>query len=183
MTYLVTPMPHMEYQRLLGGYIPGLIDPTCGRYCLKSLLKYWHEKKTGAHVTRLTIDKPAKTVSDWIGFDPHDDYQGAADILVESYTKPTSKASWEQKLRQAGPIIISGSGIGTAARFVGHYILLVGINPDSDTETFYYLDPLVGNEVRTSPWTMQDSITNILVHATSDIQQKLDHGHRYFLTV
>jgi|GEM_PF-3444699 len=180
--YMINPIPNMEYQRLLGGYIPGLIDPTCGRYCLKSLLKYWHEKQGGTRATRLSITPPTSGWGDYIGFDAYDDYPHAKDLLVESGDKPASSDSWEELLMRVGPIILAGSGLGQAASWVGHYILLVGVDSSSKTQTFYYLDPLVGDKVQTAAWLpMQQRIVNCLVYAQSDIATKLNRGHKYFL--
>lgn len=172
----------MEYQRLLGGYIPGLIDPTCGRYCLKSLLKYWHEKKQGGvRATRLTIAKPTSGWGDWIGYDAYDDYPHAKELLVESGDKPSSKQAWIELLMRVGPIILAGSGLGAAASFVGHYILLVGVDTDSKNEMFHYLDPLVGNQVKTAAWEpMQERIEACLVYAQHDISTKLNRSNKYF---
>lgn len=181
MVYIINPVPDMEYQRLLGGYLPGLIDPTCGRYCLKSLLKYWYEKRQGGRrITRLTLDKPKSGWGDWIGFDAYDDYPHANEILVQTSVKPASAQAWVELLIAVGPVIICGDGVGTASSFVGHYILLVGIDPDQKNETFHFLDPLVGNEVRTAPWTMQQRIEPFLVYASADITEKLNRSHKYF---
>jgi hypothetical protein len=175
-------MPDMEYQRLLGGYIPGLIDPTCGRYCLKSLLKYWHEKKEGgSRATRLAIAKPTSGWGNWIGYDAYDDYPHAKELLVESGEKPSSVIAWHELLTRVGPIILAGNGLGAASSWVGHYILLVGVDTDSKVETFYYLDPLVGNVLKKAAWEpMQNRIEACLVYAQSDISRKLDRSNRYF---
>ena len=181
MGYLIDPIPDMEYQRFLGGYVPGLFDPTCGRYCLKSLLKYWYGKKEGGRrITRLTLEKPKSGWGDWIGFDSYNDYPHAKEILVVTGDKPASADSWQELLMRAGPVIICGNGVGTASSFVGHYILLVGIYPEKENETFYYLDPLVGNEVKKAAWTMEQCIEGCLVYAQSDIAEKLNDSDQYF---
>lgn len=46
----------MEDQRFFGGKVAKwMIDPTCARYALKSLLKYFHDKKTGTRHTTVTV--------------------------------------------------------------------------------------------------------------------------------
>jgi len=179
--YIVNPIPHMGYQRLLGGYIPGLIDPTCGRYCLKALLRYWYEKRNGGRRIRiLNLEKPKTWWKNWISYDAYDDYPHASELLVESGRKPNTVDSWEQLLMDVGPIIICGSGIGTAASFVGHYILLIGIDKENANQAFHYLDPLVGRQVKNSPWTMNDRIERCLVFAQPDISEKLNRSDKYF---
>lgn len=182
MGYTIDPIPDMEYQRLLGGYIPGLIDPTCGRYCLKSLLKYWYQKREGGgrRVTRIGLEKPNAGWGNWLGFDPYDDYPQAKELLIESYWKPASADSWLELILKVGPIIICGKGVGTASPYVGHYILLVGIHPETPDETFHYLDPLVGNEVKRAPQAMQEKIEPLLVYAKDDIATKLNRSESYF---
>lgn len=181
MLFKIDPIPDMEYQRLLGGFVPGLIDPTCGRYCLKSLLKYWCEKSGGPRATRMIIDKPKSGWGDWIAYDAYDDYPHAKDILIEDGYKPGSKGSWIEFLQGNGPIILAGNGLGAASSIVGHYILLVGVDDASDLATFHYLDPLVGNEVKTAGWLpMQENIINCLVYAQKDILKKLNKSSKYF---
>ena len=77
-SFTINPIPEMVSQRF--SYVPQflpIIDPTCGRYCLKSLLKYWYEKKTNVRYQDILLPKPASRVRDWIAYDPYDDYQHA----------------------------------------------------------------------------------------------------------
>lgn len=182
MGYIINPIPDMEYQRLLGGIIPGLIDPTCGRYCLKSLLKYWHEKRGQRRATRINIVPPESGWGDWVAYDAYNDYPHAKDILVRSGYKPGSPNAWEEHLvNLQGPIILAGKGLGDAASFVGHYILLVGVFPETPNATFHYLDPLVGAQVQTAPFEpMQTNIRRCLVYAKGDICDTLSRSDRYF---
>jgi len=178
MVHRIDLIPDMEYQRYgPWGVIP---DLTCGRYCLKSLLKYWHEKAGMGHVTRLTLEAPASTLSHWAGYDAWNDYQHAAELLVHDTSKPNTARGWELRLIYAkGPIIIGGRGVGAAFQgfwgygAIPHAILLTGINPANVNATFEYLDPLRGNGVQTAPWTMQARIYADLVYAQHDITNKL----------
>lgn len=178
MVYRIDPIPDMECQR----YGPfGLIpDLTCGRYCLKSLLKHWHEKAGLGRVTRLTLPAPASRLRPWAMYDPYTDYQHAPALLVHDGSRPNSRQGWELRLIYAkGPIIVSGRGIGAAFAGIGgygalaHSILLVGVDSANVNATFEYLDPLRGNAIQTAPWTMQARIDSDLVYAQHDITTKL----------
>lgn len=185
MAYLINSIPDMECQKLFDGRIPKLIDPTCGRYCLKSLLKYWHEQKQeGERVTRIALQKPKSFIRNWTGFDAYNDYPYADDILVKTRDKPESLEAWQALLMQVGPIIICGKGIGSASRFAGHYLLLLGIDPDNEKDSFYYLDPLEGNKIMKADISMQKRIGWPLIYAQSDIVAKLnDNSVQYFTVI
>ena len=101
MPYLCDPVPDMESQK----YGPwGLIhDLTCGRYCLKSLLKYWHEKAGMGHVTKLTLPDPVSRLRHWMGYDPWDDYQHSRTLLQQS-NKPLNAAPMPSPPRIIGPL-------------------------------------------------------------------------------
>lgn len=154
MPYLIDPVPDMESQK----YGPwGLIhDLTCGRYCLKSLLKYWHEKAGMGRVTRLTLPDPTSRLRHWMGYDAWENYQHAR-LLLQQSVKPLNAAGWESLIRNnaKGPIILTGGGIGGAWRgiggygAIGHVVLLIGV--DANAGTFTYLDPLTGNTRQQEP--------------------------------
>ena len=180
--FVVNPVPEMVSQRL----VPALnfkpmiyaIDPTCGRYCLKALLKYWIEVKQHVRVTDggLMLPRPVKptnwkwlSLSDWldldtydphwIGYDPMRDFQQADNFLVQG-SKPDSLASWKTHLENNGPTILSGK-LGAAS--VGHYILLIGA--DTDTANFVFKDPLTGDDQKEEAFaTMQPRIDNEIVY-------------------
>jgi hypothetical protein len=168
----VNPIPEMVSQRFsfLPSFIP-IIDPTCGRYCLKSLLKYWYEVTTGARLTDVTLPKPASRLADWIGFDPVDDFPHGKALLAESSNIPQTPEAWIALLRRTGPIILAGR-LGQAT-FVGHYILLVGMSSDGPAK-FHYKDPLAGDGVQSEAFaTMQARIETPLVFARADITTKI----------
>jgi len=182
MAYLCNPMPDMQDQRLFGGRIRGLINPQCGRFCLKSLLKYWHEKRTREVVTRVKFAKAESRSARLYGYHPWFDYQHAADILIieqkSTETMPASSAAWERKLQAAdGPIIVNGDGVGAAASFIGHFILVVGA--DSGTDVVKFLDPLRGNVVGSESAATFCPKAAELIYARGDICSKI-HDPKYF---
>lgn len=160
MAYMINPVPDMECQRYGPfGMVP---DLTCGRYCLKSLLKYWHEKTFHVRINRLELPRPASTLSHWIGYDPWTDYQHGQALMFQA-NKPQNRQDWEALItRVAGPIILTGDGIGHAFRGLGpipacgHVILLIGVDGASANQTFTYLDPLVGNAPQVESFAAMD---------------------------
>jgi hypothetical protein len=181
MAYLINPMPHMGDQRLFGGHVRGFIDPTCGRYCLRALLKYWREKAGQGNAGRMKLPKPNSFVRNRIGYDPYDDYQYSNELLVEDWGNlPGSINAWEElMIALDGPIILRGRGLGAAASFVSHFILLVGA--DQEKDEFSFLDPLRGNVLRTeAAETMLPKIARPYVYAKPDIQTKLIADDKYF---
>jgi hypothetical protein len=150
-------MPEMVSQKFLLGtllHLP-IIDPTCGRYCLKALLKYCCEVNLGIRPEEIELPRPASRIKDWVAYDPYNDFQYAAEMLEEPDNIPTSIASWINLLRTRGPIILNGV-LGTAC--VSHFILLVGADSD-EPQKFFYKDPLVGDEVKNEAFaTMQERI-------------------------
>jgi hypothetical protein len=180
--FVVNPVPEMVSQRL----VPALnfkpmiyaIDPTCGRYCLKALLKYWIEVKQHVRVSDsgLLLPRPPKpglkswvTLGDWvdiskwdphwIAYDPMKDFQHADNFLVQG-SKPGNIGGWKTHLENNGPTILSGP-LGAAS--VGHYILLIGA--DTDNPGFIYKDPLTGDvEKEESFASMQSRIDDEIVY-------------------
>ncbi len=183
MAYRINPIPDMECQRI------GLLaDLTCGRYCLKSLLKYWHQKSGRPRADRITIPKPASRLKDWMAYDPMGDYQHAAALLVAPNTMPTTMLGWEQLMtRVDGPIILGGTGLGGAFAGLGpipgvpHAILLIGANAASGN--FMYLDPLVGNVPQTVPFQPMQNRIDDLVHSQPDIAAKISVANHPYYTV
>ena len=67
MKFILNPLPQMEDQRFfparssvaavpyLGKIVRVAIDPTCARYCLKSLLKWHKGQATGTPVTSIEV--------------------------------------------------------------------------------------------------------------------------------
>ena len=176
--FLLKPEPQMSDQRLgkrLGiGLLPNiLIDPTCGRYCLKSLLKYHYEVATGVTPENVVLPKPDSQISDRVGYDPEKDFQHFDDLLEAPDDLPGSLQQYIDLLRNRGPIIVNGKGVGHASSLVGHYILLIGGNTTTEEPLLYYKDPLRGDEVgRESYASMYQKITWI-AHAKADIATAL----------
>lgn len=168
MSFDVNPMPEMVSQRLLPSFMPTLpiIDPTCGRYCLKALLKYHYEVLTTIRAPDVNLPRPTTYWKHWAAYDPYDDFQLGPDTLIESYDRPGSLQAWETLLRQVGPIILSGI-LGQAS--VPHFILLVGTDTNGDG-TFRFKDPLAGDVIGQETYgTMQPRIETPLVYARNDI--------------
>jgi hypothetical protein len=168
MTFAVDPMPEMVSQRLLPAFMPTLpiIDPTCGRYCLKALLKHHFERLTTIRAPDITLPKPAKRWKNWVAYDPYDDFQLGPQMLRESNVIPASLQAWEDRLRAHGPIILAGV-LGQAS--VPHYILLVGTNTD-DGGNFRFKDPLAGDVIGEESFaTMQLRIETPIVYARPEI--------------
>lgn len=170
-SFTINPIPEMVSQRF--NYVPKflpIIDPTCGRYCLKSLLKYWYEKKTNVRYQDIQLPKPASRLRDWIAYDPYDDYPDAANLLVESCDIPTTAEQWIKRLQDYGPIILRGV-LGQAS--VPHFVLLIGASSDNP-QTFSFKDPLAGDAITTEPYAdMAKRIEAPLVHGRIDIMSHL----------
>ena len=165
--YRIDPIPDMECQyRGPGGFIP---DLTCGRYCLKSLLKYWHQKAGRGRITRLEIPPPKNKqaywvqnqIANWVGYDFWTDYEHAQDLMWQA-DRPADAAAWLKLIREVGgPLLLTGPGIGGAYKgmwpipAVGHVILLIGVNTDHPA-SLEYLDPLVGNLMRAETLAAMD---------------------------
>ena len=166
------------------------IDPTCGRYCLKSLLK-WHKglvtgkRETSIEVTHRFGEPPQfgqtsgraeyaleymlYLASNWVAYDPVVNFPDA-EALLEQDNKPTSIGGWVATLQAHGPIIITGV-LGAAS--VPHVILLVGAD-DAGSGTFYYLDPLAGDVLKDEPYAgMQNRIDTQIVYGKQNIGVKL----------
>lgn len=170
-SFTINPIPEMVSQRFkyLPKFLP-IIDPTCGRYCLKSLLKYWYEKKANVRYQDILLPKPANRLSDWIAYDPYDDYQHAPNLLLESYDIPTTADQWIKLLQDNGPIILRGV-LGEAS--VSHFILLIGASSDNP-QTLSFKDPLAGDVVTTEAYAgMASRIVGPLVYGRSDIMSHL----------
>lgn len=168
MDYTINPLPEMVSQKFWVGKMLGLpiIDPTCGRYCLKALLKYHIEVHRGVRLQDVSLPKPKSTQSDWWGYDPYDDFQYAPQMLSEDSALPKTAADWIALLQQRGPIILRGV-LGNAS--VSHFILLVGANSDGAGQ-FHFKDPLVGDAVGHAPFaTMQPKIDVPMVYGRRDI--------------
>lgn len=167
MTFDVNPMPEMVSQRLLPAFMPTLpiIDPTCGRYCLKALLKHHYERLTTIRAPDVTLPRPRSWLKNWIAYDPHDDFQLGAQMLHESSDLPATLQAWENLLRLVGPIILPGV-LGQAS--VPHFILLVGT--DTTSNNFRFKDPLAGDAIAEESFlTMQERIETPIVYARQTI--------------
>lgn len=178
----------MESQRFFWGYIPGLIDPTCQRYCFKAFLKYWYEKAYGEkHVLQieLTTCLSKLKINHWIRWSIECDYQQRCEILLKSYNRNhlSSKSMWAFFIQQNGPIIVSGYGIGSANRFINHAILIIGMDTNSEDKAFIYLDPLVGPEIQRAPWSMNNKFSYPIIYAKPKIIQTLRHNSEKYFTV
>lgn len=185
--FSIDPLPDMERQV----YGPGGIihDLTCGRYCLKSLLKYWHERAGNGRITRLNLTGAVPFLANWYGFSPLHDYEHAYALLRHRNGVPPTRAVWLHALLAHGPIILMGRGIGGGFAGFGpfpairHSILLTGIRTDDANATFRYLDPLMGNQVQTAPWAMQRLIEPPIVYGAGNIRTLLGGiAHRQYYT-
>lgn len=162
MTFTINPMPEMISQRLLPAFMPTLpiIDPTCGRYCLKALLKHHYERLTTIRAPDITLPRPTTRWKDWIAYDPYDDFQLGQQMLQETNDIPRTLQDWEDRLRQHGPIILTGI-LGQAS--VHHFILLVGTD---DRGYFRFKDPLAGDVIGEEAFaSMQPRIGRPIVYA------------------
>jgi hypothetical protein len=170
--YKVNPMPEMVSQTFWIGSVLHLpiIDPTCGRYCLKGLLKYHWEIHFKQRLVDIALPKPKSRVKDWIAYDPFDDFQLSGELLSESSDLPTTADGWIARLKARGPIVLSGK-LGKAS--VPHFILLVGVNSDAPAK-FYFKDPLVGDKLGEEAFaTMQPRIETPMVYGRLDIAAAL----------
>lgn len=168
MTFDVDPMPEMVSQRLLPAFMSTLpiIDPTCGRYCLKALLKHHYERLFDIRAPDITLPRPKIRWKDWMAYDPYHDFQLGPEMLFVSSCIPDGPQGWEYLLEDHGPIILSGV-LGQAR--IPHYVLLVGTITDGDG-TFRFKDPLVGDAIREESFpTMQPRIKQRIFYARQAI--------------
>lgn len=202
MQFILNPLPHMEDQRFfparsrvaavpyVGKIVKIAIDPTCGRYCLKSLLKWHKGQATGTSVTAIEVghrhgpppqleqtggraeyalEYMLYLASNWVAYDPVVNFPDA-EALLEQGNKPTTISGWQNILYAHGPIIITGV-LGAAS--IPHVILLVGVDYDG-AGRFFYLDPLAGNVLKDEPFAgMQGRIDTQIVYGKKNIGGKI----------
>ena len=134
-----------------------IINPTCGRYCLVSLIKYWIEKQYQYRFQKIAIPKATLWYRNYIAFDPKDDFKlrdSVSEVWNDAYDWPETADSWITRLEEHGPLILAGV-VGFAS--VPHFILLVGIDVEKDL--FLFKDPLKGDVVHSRNISgMQDGI-------------------------
>ena len=166
--YQVDPLPEMVDQRLSPGKLPNwAIDPTCGKYCLMALLKHHFEKLTGLRCSDVQLPKSTSFLGDLVGYDPYDDFPLSGNLLNEQYGgHPNTIGGWLTKLKNHGPIIVNGKGVGHATT-VRHFILLVGANTFSDE--LYYMDPLRGLDVFKADFATLNGKIDGCVYAKANI--------------
>ncbi|MDF1505167.1 papain-like cysteine protease family protein [Roseisolibacter sp. H3M3-2] len=198
MQFIVNPLPQMEDQRFfparsmvasvpyVGRIFKAAIDPTCGRYCLKSLLKWHKGQAIGAPVTSIEVghqfgpppdlaesggraqyalDYMLYLASNWIAYDPVVNFPQARALLTQSL-KPDTVSGWQRILYSHGPIILTGV-LGAAT--IPHVILLVGVDY-AGTGRFFYLDPLAGDVLQNEPFAgMQARIDDQIVYGQKNI--------------
>lgn len=139
MKFILSPLPHMEDQRFfpahsslanvpyVGGIFKTAIDPICGRYCLKSLLKWHRGRVTGNFTMDIELEhqysKPQfnqqkgtsdfvlkhlqNLTSNWFSYAPILNFTNAQ-AMIEEGTKPKSIIGWNRYLNAHGPIILGG---------------------------------------------------------------------------
>ncbi|MBE3640322.1 papain-like cysteine protease family protein [Mangrovicoccus algicola] len=150
MAFLLDPVPTMHDQRLskrtAASFLPNIaIDPTCGRYALKALLKWHYFRATGITAEGVTLPSPGNPLKSLIGYDPETDFEHFGRLLKAPDYLPGDAEGYVERMRSNGPIIASGKGVGHAGSFVGHFILLVGGDAQAATPVLSYKDPLRGD--------------------------------------
>lgn len=184
--YMVEPIPEMGDQRILPGILPNFAHSlTCGRYCLKALLRFHYEALLGARPIKAQLPKAQDEIKRIAAYDPYDDFDYSNELLEETLAPaPSTVEAWMKLLEQRGPIIVCGKGIGKA-RGVGHYILIIGVEKGNPSGMFSYLDPLRGSvTLRDDFKKIRDKI-ECRVSARADIgrsQARLDILQRLFST-
>jgi hypothetical protein len=202
MKFILNPLPQMEDQRFfparssaaalpyVGKVIKAAIDPTCARYCLKSLLKWHKGQATGTQVTAIDVGHrfgpPPQfqqtsgralyaleyflyLASNWVAYDPVVNFPDAEKLLRQDI-KPTTISGWQKLIYSYGPIIITGV-LGAAS--IPHAILLVGVDYDA-LGGFYYLDPLAGDVLKDEPFAgMQARIESQIVYGKKSIGSQI----------
>jgi hypothetical protein len=202
MKFILNPLPHMEDQRFfparsrvaalpyVGKIVKVAIDPTCGRYCLKSLLKWHKSQATGTPVTSIEVghrygqapqlqqtsgraeyalEYILYLASNWVAYDPVGNFPDAEKLLKQDI-KPTTIGGWQNILYSYGPIIITGV-LGAAS--IPHVILLVGVDYDAPGK-FYYLDPLAGDVLKEEAFAgMQGRIDTQIVYGKKNIRAQI----------
>ncbi len=120
------------------------VDLNCGRYCTESAMKWWAQTlrwDIGNDVFHLLPEPTPKTIfsvkASWSpGVEGKD--------FTKSVTKPTNLLEWENAINKNGPLIVSGALGDAYLVWVGHYILIIGV--DRHGNQLICKDPLKGNQ-------------------------------------
>ncbi|WP_108259234.1 papain-like cysteine protease family protein [Mangrovicoccus ximenensis] len=176
LTPVLDPEPVMHDQRLSkrtgASFLPNIaIDPTCGRYALKALLKWHYRKQTGVTAEGVTLPRPSNPFKSLAAYDPENDFRHFGTLLAAPDNLPGTIGDYVDMLGNFGPLIANGSGVGKAGASVGHYILLVGA--DAATGTLYYKDPLRGDQLFDEPHGDLGPKIRWLCHGQQTIGQTL----------
>lgn len=159
-------MPTMLDQRILGP----LIDPVCGAYCLKALLKHHFERIYNKRPDKVEIPRSTRILRNIAGFDPYYDFKYAKKLLhCTAFDPAYTHETIVKALKQYGPIIISGKGLGHAGRSIGHVILLVGGSTLDGKELLHFKDPLRGDDIFTEEFSQIKSKLPTMVFGKDDI--------------
>ncbi len=178
---LLEPVPHMNRQ---GAAM------SCGKYCLKSLLMWWHDKCTNngyLHGRTTQVKIPTQKtgflgIKKVIGFGPEN--YPHFDTLLVGLKKPKTFGGWITMVQANGPILVGGPDAGTSCEGYNHSLLIVGGQEDLGGQFLFYLDPIHGNpdggyeEIEYNRIDAQ--LEEDVFVATYNIRELLQGGHDYF---
>lgn len=127
------------------------VDLNCGRYCVESAIRWWGEgsgMNLKPDIFHELPEPTPKEVKFWgiswgsvkASWSPGVEGQ-AFTVAID---KPTSLLKWKNAIDALGPLTVSGDLGNAIVTYVGHYILVVGV--DLATQELICKDPLKGNK-------------------------------------
>ena len=140
------------------------VDLNCGRYCTEAAMKWWAQSlywNIGADVFHTLPEPTPKSVLGGL-FSVKASWSPAVEgsAFTNALPKPATLGKWEQAIAAYGPLIVSGDLGDAIIVWVGHYILIVGV--DLHKRQLICKDPLKGNEtVRYDFDWIQDRIETV----------------------
>ena len=154
------PEPEMRSQFGAEGL---LVDLNCGRYCTESAMKWWAQTlgwNIGGDVFHQLPEPTPKSVFGMFSVKASWSPAVEGSEFTVDIAKPATLGGWRDAITRHGPLIVSGDLGDAIITWVGHYVLIVGV--DLHGRQLLCKDPLKGNEIvrRDFDW-IQDRIKTV----------------------
>jgi len=139
------------------------VDLNCGRYCTESAMKWWAQNLRWNIGRDVFHQLPEPTPKSVLGvFSVKASWSPAVEgsEFTDAIAKPATLGEWRDAIARSGPLIVSGDLGDAIIVWVGHYVLIVGV--DIHGQQLLCKDPLKGNEIvrRDFDW-IQDRIKTV----------------------
>jgi len=135
------PEPEMRSQFSAEGK---WVDLNCGRYCVESAMKWWAQNLRWNIGDDVFHQLPEPTPKSFLGLSVSWSPGNEGSAFTKAVAKPDSLDEWDEAIQANGPLIVSGKLGDAIVTWVGHYILVVGV--DRGNQQLVCKDPLKGNE-------------------------------------